>query len=88
MNLHEIYLAAQLAKNDIKSINVNLKEELAKKDEQTALNRSTLGYQRKNFLINNCTAATKSEVTATVNAFPEVLRLQAAILQEMHSCCM
>lgn len=116
MNLHEIYLAAQLAKNDINN-NINLsdyytksqtddlisgkvdkangmglsqnsfinaeksklsglenyddteiKAKIAKTDEQVDLNRSTLGYQRKNFLINNCTTTTKSGVTATVNA--------------------
>lgn len=67
MNLHEIYLAVQLAKNDINNINVNLKEELAKTAEQAALNRSTLGYQRKNLLMNNCKTTTKNGVTATIN---------------------
>lgn len=45
-----------------------IKSDIAKTDEQVALNRSTLGYQRKNFLMNNCQVVTKSGVTATVNA--------------------
>lgn len=36
--------------------------------EQTALNRSTLGYQRKNLLKNRCGSRTSSGVTAAVNA--------------------
>lgn len=35
---------------------------------ETALNRSTLGYQRKNMLRNNCKIITKNGVTAAVNA--------------------
>lgn len=35
---------------------------------ETALNRSTLGYQRKNLLRNNCKSVTMNGVTATVNA--------------------
>ena len=34
---------------------------------EIALNRSTLGYQRKNLLMNNCATLTKNGVTATVN---------------------
>lgn len=116
MNLHEIYLAAQLAKNDINN-NINLsdyytksqtdslisgkvdkadgmglsqnsftdaeksklsglenyddmaiKAKIAKTDEQADLNRSTLGYQRKNLLMNNYKNITKNGVTATANA--------------------
>ncbi|MDE6789823.1 MAG: hypothetical protein K2J47_10985, partial [Ruminococcus sp.] len=117
MNLHEVYLAAQLAKNDNSGTEVDLSEyyiksqidslisskvdkvsgmglstndfmnadkskldglsnyddtevkaEIVNTVEQTALNRSTLGYQRKNLLMNNCRAITKNGVTATVNA--------------------
>ena len=116
MNLHEVYLAAQLAKNDNGGTNVDLseyytksqtdslisgkvdkvpgkglstndftnadksklddlenysdteiKEKLADTVEQTALNRSTLGYQRKNLLLNNCSNKTRNGITATVN---------------------
>lgn len=35
---------------------------------EIALNRSTLGYQRKNLLRNNCKSITMNGVTATVNA--------------------
>ncbi len=87
MNLHEIYLAAQLAKND----NVNLsnyytklqtedlisglknyddteiKTDIAKTTEQSALNRGTLGYQRKNFLNNTLTSKTVNGITFTLN---------------------
>ena len=43
-------------------------EAVRKLSEQTALNRSTLGYQRKNLLKNRCGSRTSSGVTAAVNA--------------------
>lgn len=44
-----------------------IKAEIVETEEQTALNRSTLGYQRKNLLRNNCSDKTRNGVTATVN---------------------
>ena len=44
------------------------KTELANTSEQAAINKSTLGYQVKNLLLNNCKTTTKNGVTATVNA--------------------
>lgn len=44
------------------------KQKLISTAEQSALNRSTLGYQRKNLLRNNCKSVTMNGVMATVNA--------------------
>ena len=116
MNLHEIYLAAQLAKSDNNSADVDLSDyytktetdglisgkvdklddmglsensftnaeksklsglanyddsevraDIANTAEQIALNRSTLGYQRRNLLKNTVNTATLNGVTFTIN---------------------
>ncbi|MDE5854432.1 MAG: hypothetical protein K2H19_05155, partial [Ruminococcus sp.] len=46
----------------------DVKADIANMVEQTALNRSTLGYQSKNLLKNTATTQTKSGVTFTVNS--------------------
>ena len=46
----------------------DVKANIAKMAEQTALNRSTLGYQRKNLLMNNCSSKTINGVISTTNA--------------------
>ena len=45
-----------------------IKTDIANTVEQNALNLSTLGYQRKNLLMNNCSSRTINGVTATVNS--------------------
>lgn len=45
----------------------DIKGEIAKTAEQSALNRSTLGYQRKNLLKNTAVTQTKNGVTFTIN---------------------
>lgn len=45
----------------------DVKADIAKTAEQTALNRSTLGYQRKNLLKNTATSQTKDGIMFTVN---------------------
>lgn len=67
MNLHEVYLAAQIASRSCMSPGSEAYEKLSVFSEDSALNRSTLGYQRKNMLLNNCRTVTKNGVTATVN---------------------
>lgn len=75
MNLHEVCLAAQLAKSNnsadlsdyyTKSQTDGLISGKVDKAE-TALNRSTLGYQRKNLLKNTAVSKTTNGVTFTVN---------------------
>ncbi|MDE6788875.1 MAG: hypothetical protein K2J47_06080, partial [Ruminococcus sp.] len=44
-----------------------IKTEIAKTTEQAALNRSTLGYQRKNLLENTGASKTQNGLTFTVN---------------------
>lgn len=46
----------------------DVKAEIAELASQAAINKSTLGYQRKNLLMNNCKNTTKNGVTTTVNA--------------------
>ncbi len=44
-----------------------IKSDIAKTAEQSALNRGTLGYQRKNFLNNTLTSKTVNGITFTLN---------------------
>ncbi len=51
----------------VSSETVSRQEEDSRLSEETALNRSTLGYQRKNLLKNIATSQSKNGVTFTVN---------------------
>ncbi|MDE5853982.1 MAG: hypothetical protein K2H19_02850 [Ruminococcus sp.] len=50
----------------------DVKVDIANMAEQTALNRSTLGYQSKNLLMNNCNSETINGVISTINIYGSV----------------
>ena len=65
MNLHEIYLAAQLASC---SLSPEVYAKLSECRNDTALNLSTLGYTSKNLLKTTAASLIKNGITFTVNA--------------------
>ena len=58
---------AEISNDTYEPYKPSVQEQIEGTMQKAAINQSTLGYQRKNLLMNNCKTTTKNGVTATVN---------------------